>query len=68
MTPFDWSKVQFQAKIPDGIGLVYLFDSHMTELGYHIGDHKVLTHTHGRTWSPEALGQLELSRPEIPET
>jgi hypothetical protein len=65
-TPFNWSKVAYQAKISDGIGLVYLFDAHMTEIGYHIGDFRVLTHSQGRSWSPEALQSLILSSPERP--
>lgn len=56
---FDWKEVKYEGRIKDGIGIIYLFDENMKEIGYHLGDKNVLTHTRYRKWEKESLEKLE---------
>lgn len=59
---FDWTQVHYTGKFIDGLGIIYLFDADMNELGYHVGDNRVFTHAAGRHWPQSSINKLDLTK------
>mgnify|MGYP006291999351 CR=1 FL=1 len=54
--------IKYIGRFKNGLPFMqYYFDSEMNEIGYSIGDGRILTHTQGRKWGEAAKNKLILT-------